>query len=292
MPDVFAILRWSLYLTLVAVSGCATLSTFTLPTLKEAVQQQDWQAMQTRFSMGTPVDERIDDQNTTALLRLAQNNRLDLVQDLLKLGANPYIQNQVGESALDYLPRTEPWVLALEDAGRSEWQKAVDAIQANETLRLARLMRSERFYRYTTNKRGDLLSHLAVRAACESCLATLAGADFDLVRVNPLTRQTPLMVAAQDAHLSLIQVLVQRNPTVNQKDRNGWTALHFACGSGRGENGEDKRRATLVRRLLNQGARTDLRTVERLTPLELAVARDYTEVVKVLLEHEAGAGKY
>lgn len=278
-------------LALIAVlPGCVTHSTPDIPTLTHAVYQQDWEAMQARFALGSAVDERLDPQNNTALLLLARAGRLDLVQQLLKRGANPFTQNQYGESALDFLPRSEPWVLAMEDAGLSTWNQAVDAIKSGQILLLTRLLRSERFYRYTPDRKGDLLSHIAVRAGCESCLGALAGADFDLHRVNPLTRQTPLMVAAQEGQPSLLQVLVHRNRSINQKDRQGWTALHFACGSG--DINQDKVRARIVQRLLEHGARPDLRTSQRLSPLELAVAKDYTEVVRILLEHEAAKGKY
>ena len=45
--------------------------------------------------------------------------------------------------------------------------------------------------------------------------------------------QTPLHVACMEGHGGLVEVLIGFKADPNQRDCNGWTAMHFCCSSGK-----------------------------------------------------------
>jgi ankyrin repeat protein len=65
--------------------------------------------------------------------------------------------------------------------------------------------------------------------------------------------------AAYNGHLPVVQCLVQRRANVHHRDRDGWTALHNACGRGH---------LRIVQHLVEHGsANIDVQSQQGHTPL-------------------------
>lgn len=79
-------------------------------------------------------------------------------------------------------------------------------------------------------------------------------------------------LAAYHNHPSLALVLLESNSSINQSDKQGWTALHWAI---------DRDHAEIVQLLIDKGARTDLRSYRG----ELAITRAKSLRVKDILKH-------
>ena len=94
-----------------------------LPPVLLAILRQDLELLRLMFAKGADLDVR-DRSGSTALMWAALNETGDagVVEELLRLGADPLAANQVGETALTWaLRRGEtPAVAALRKAGASE----------------------------------------------------------------------------------------------------------------------------------------------------------------------------
>lgn len=108
--------------------------------------------------------------------------------------------------------------------------------------------------------------------------ALAAGANINVVDARGAT---PLMLATASVgadDVDIVNMLLQRRATSTSTDKNGWTALHHACRSGKTE----------VARLLTK-AKCDLAqiTADGKSTILLAVYEGKIGMVKNLLKHEA-----
>ncbi|XP_045917766.1 kinase D-interacting substrate of 220 kDa B [Micropterus dolomieu] len=90
--------------------------------------------------------------------------------------------------------------------------------------------------------------------------------------------QTPLMVAAEQGNLEILQELIRRGATVNLDDIDGWTALISAAKEGHIE---------VVRELLENNANLEHRDMGGWTALMWAAYKGRTDVAQLLLEKGA-----
>lgn len=94
---------------------------------------------------------------------------------------------------------------------------------------------------------------------------------WDVDMREPNTCATPLMPAASNAHLPVIDWLVEHGADVNARDDALWTPLHFGAKSG-----------ACVQRLLQAGANPLLEDYEGLRPLRFARTYEDAEAIKLL----------
>ena len=121
---------------------------------------------------------------------------------------------------------------------------------------------------YTASSAGDLGS---VRAALAR------GEDSNIRGENTMT---PLMTAAYHGHTSIVSVLLsQPGVDLGTRDIWGFTALHWACDSGR-----DEIVRMLVNRLGEEGC--NVRGVGNMTPIMMAVYRNHVSTVRLMCEQE------
>ncbi|XP_041827164.1 kinase D-interacting substrate of 220 kDa B isoform X2 [Melanotaenia boesemani] len=90
--------------------------------------------------------------------------------------------------------------------------------------------------------------------------------------------QTPLMVAAEQGNLEIVQELIRRGANVNLDDVDRWTALISAAKEGHIE---------VVRELLENDANLELRDMGGWTALMWAAYKGRTDVAQLLLERGA-----
>ena len=109
---------------------------------------------------------------------------------------------------------------------------------------------------------------------------------------------TALMEAVRKGRTATARLLLERGAEVNRGNRNGFTALFFACFSGptilamaRGGTNlsiqSSEGQTEMVRLLIDAGADPNAATKDGFTPLMAACGEGYVRIVELLLE--AGA---
>ena len=84
-----------------------------------------------------------------------------------------------------------------------------------------------------------------------------------------------LIMASQDGHIGVVEVLLENNAQVNLQADKGWSALMIAS-----QNGHNK----VVKMLIDNCANVNLRSDDGWTALMIASEKGQCEVVKILLE--------
>ena len=102
------------------------------------------------------------------------------------------------------------------------------------------------------------------------------GVDFNMERYG----KTPLMYAAMDSSLKVVDFLVDGGADPSIEGEKGWTALHYAASEGNVEN---------INWLIEKGARNVVNKKDSSgeTPLHIAARRGYTQSVNALIENGA-----
>ena len=109
-----------------------------------------------------------------------------------------------------------------------------------------------------------------------------AKADSTLTNNDGLS---PLMRAVDQGHIELVRLLATNKATLNQKDKDGWTALHFTANKS--NKGGDAVQADMAQLLIKAGAMVDSLNHELVSPLQLAALNNYPQLVQVLLKNKA-----
>jgi ankyrin repeat protein len=129
-----------------------------------------------------------------------------------------------------------------------------------------------------------------------------AGADINLADKNDLG-YTPLIRAAREGQLSMVQRLVEKGSNLETGDSRGGTAILQSCigahrdvleyliGFGGNVVGADKGSFESCARLLDFGADKDAGDMYGFTPLIGAVVGGYERIVQLLLDNGADKNK-
>lgn len=131
------------------------------------------------------------------------------------------------------------------------------------------------------NKRGQTALIRAAEYQREELVTLLLEKGADVEFIGERHARTPLMEAAGVGNNSIIKQLVGKGATVNAKDYEGTTPLHFAVMYGHLET---------VKLLIELGADPNVQAAGLgRTPMSLAEANGYMEIVQIL--KDAGAKK-
>ncbi len=122
---------------------------------------------------------------------------------------------------------------------------------------------------------------ILIKACKDGDLAKVTQAVEGGTNVNKKTPDnlTPLFIAAENKHKSVVEYLLSKGASINEKNGpSGLTALYQACFSGS---------LDIAKVLVNAGADVNLKSTEGLTPLFIAVQKNHKPVVKYLLSKGA-----
>lgn len=147
-------------------------------------------------------------------------------------------------------------------------------LESSETLSTVWvIIWSWRFSHHTEFGILHWISHLGLASLAKICLDN--GMFPDVADEDGCC---PLSYAAQTGHVIVVQLLLERNADVNQKDYFGQTALSHAAAEGH---------EPVVRLLLAHNAAVDSTSRDGATALSYAARRGHDTVGRLLLEHNA-----
>ncbi|MBR5130230.1 MAG: ankyrin repeat domain-containing protein [Alphaproteobacteria bacterium] len=193
--------------------------------------------------------------NTLLHWALMTNNE-DMVQFLLKRGANPSIRNRTRITAF-YIAAQKGNVAAMDMM-----------LQTKETKK--EVMSNS--YNWTS-------LHMAVRECWKETTKFLLKKGADINAKNAVGK-TPLHIASAKWNTELLKEILKSKPDLNIQDSNGNTPLHDAVLS-------NTTSPQNVKMLLAHGASPMIRNYEGLTPLQLAFRRQKMQESQMLSNAES-----
>ncbi len=96
-------------------------------------------------------------------------------------------------------------------------------------------------------------------------LESYSARNKNIANVSDNTGTTPLMWAAMNNQISVMNLLLKFDADINAQDDDGWTALHFAAAS------ESYKAAEL---LINYKANADIKNLDDKKPIDIASDSD------------------
>ena len=126
--------------------------------------------------------------------------------------------------------------------------------------------------------------------------------------------QTPLMLACSNGEVEIVKALLEKDLEIDQQDKSGWNALHRACAQGHLEVVKlliekkpqmaagtsaastplhlacQNQHLQIVEFLLNNGAFANYKNRNGKTPLDIAIAKNNTELQTILQKYNAKKG--
>ncbi|XP_055087022.1 kinase D-interacting substrate of 220 kDa B isoform X1 [Periophthalmus magnuspinnatus] len=98
------------------------------------------------------------------------------------------------------------------------------------------------------------------------------------VNLDDIDSWTSLICAAKEGHIEVVQELLENGANLEHRDMGGWTALMWAAYKGRTE---------VARLLLEKGANPNITGQYSVYPIIWAAGRGHAEIVHLLLQHSA-----
>uniref|UniRef100_A0A182IY34 Ankyrin n=1 Tax=Anopheles atroparvus TaxID=41427 RepID=A0A182IY34_ANOAO len=197
-----------------------------------------------------------------ALHLAAKDGHYDIVNELLKRGANVDNATKKGNTALH--------IASL--AGQKEIIQLL--LQYNASVNVQSQNGFTPLYMAAQENHDECVNYLLAKGA-NPALATENEHNPD---VSSKSGFTPLHIAAHYGNVNVAQLLIEKGADVNFTAKHNITPLHVACKWGK---------LNMVKLLIANHARIDSITRDGLTPLHCAARSGHDQVIEVLLEHGA-----
>ena len=121
-----------------------------------------------------------------------------------------------------------------------------------------------------------------IEKCCEENLLILLKYILDVKKVNIVTNKSLLLLASRRGHKEIVQLLVENGIDINQTNKDGQNALHWACENGNNEIAEF---------LIQNGINLKQKDIFQQNVLHWASRRGYREIVKLLIEEGIDANQ-
>lgn len=234
--------------------------------LIKAVKKEDIELVQELLERGADVNFQDKDGGWTPLHNAVQSGRKDIVDLLLRFGADPCRRKKNGAT---------PFIIAGLVGNVELLQlflsKGADVNESDENGFTA-------FMEAASYGKVDALRFLHEKGAKVN-LGRKTKEDQERLRKGGATA---LMDAAQNGHLEVVKVLLdEMGADVKARDNMGRNALIRAF-----RNSDNSKVEVITRLLLDYGADVNVRGEKGKTPLILAVEKEHIGLVKKLLEQE------
>lgn len=267
----------------------------------QAVKENDADKVQQFMKEGINPDEpNWNNNGRPAIIEAAYHGHINTVKVLLQAGANPNVQNMLGETALHnaFHPKTfsKELVSLLLDHGADVNMR--EKLNGYTAVHIA-----AKFCTSTVNKavRKDILEVLSLLCKKADVTVTSARKETAMHRLvsgsvdwtEPLQilidfkfelnaqndrGETSLMCAIDKGNYKMAELLVQKGACVNIKDRHFQTALHHSV---------QKNLLRLVLLLLDAQCDVNAADLNGDTALQIAASKGLTDMVRVLLSNPA-----
>jgi ankyrin repeat protein len=265
------------------------------PDLIDAIKHGTLDDVTTELDKVTRVNAGDAENKDTPLHHAMSHGNIDIVKELLNIGADVDAVNQDWDTPLhnasanghdevvevlldkesgrlaDMKAVNQDWDTPLHNASANGHDEVVEVLLDKESGRLADMK--------AVNKDGDTPLHLASANGHDAVVGVLLDHGADMKAVNE-EKQTPLHSAVVNGNNGwVIELLLDKESgrlaDVNAADKDGDTPLHIAS-----QLGYD----AVAKQLLIHEADVDARNKADKTPLHLASSYGHRAVVKVLLD--------
>lgn len=286
--------------------------------LHAAILNNNLEAVQALIDEGA--DMRLTDfHGKNALHLAAARGYAHIVQALLAAGADKTSKTSDGKTALEltqdaktivYLGGAAPQVTQVEDS----LMKSIEAANYHFIARQLRHLDQDINSTDPTQDATTALQQAARLGNNEAVKRLLEhGADVNLSDAN---RQTALHKAVEGGHLAVVQTLLAHGAAIDLPDGNGYTPLFYTCSKNdkleiakvlveygadinyKTSNGDrllhlvaESNNLRLLQYFLSKKALVNLRGCNTQTPLYIAAAKGYEQIVQALLQAGADANQ-
>jgi ankyrin repeat protein len=270
-----------------------------------AIEKNNLQELREQIP-GTNLDEINEEEGVTPLIAAVMFGRSEMVQVLLRSGANPNLGDKAnGATPLMWGSVTNPGEIALEKGiPIPSIQSKIEIVQA--------LLKSGARINEKDQWGGCALQWGADAGNIEIVkILVAAGADINSQDMDGFT---PLIAAANyetERHNEVVKFFLSKGAKVDQKSKKGETALFFAIHNFKIDNvatlikaGADinlqaqngisplmkavqLRRVEITKQLLGAGADARAKNHDGKTPLAIATESGYTEIIDILKKYGA-----
>ena len=223
----------------------------------------------------------------TPLMRAARAGRADVVQRLLKAGADPSAMRPVftATALTEAIDSDQPDVVQALLAAGASVDQAINSHHVTPlhyaakrgNAQIVDLLLKAGASVSATDDDGRTPLHLSVWSNHLEASKALLAAHAPL-EVKDNRGLTPLIYASAAGNPRIVEALVAAGADVNGRSSIGATALHNAASEGCDD---------VAKWLLDHGASVNAETRDAVTPLIFAATHENSDVIRVLLEHGA-----
>ncbi|MGD2180784.1 ankyrin repeat domain-containing protein [Lusitaniella coriacea] len=285
----------------------------TLSDIDETVESVDLAANRAQLS-GSQMAQPENAADTYPVILAARCGHADVLQILLEAGADPYRKDGEGLAACDWAirheyphilevlrrfdadtPKVSPEEYLLDAAEQGdvsaveEWLEKGAAVDTRDVRRQTRnytplMLAAAQGHPEVARVLLDAGADANVRDRVDSNQKQPNGMILDHCSYDTLKEMgfvlglTPLMLAAMQGHVSVVELLIARQTDVNARDCLGKDALCLACSNGH---------LPVVRALVNAGVSINQQDSQGDTPLLLALSHQHIPLATFLVESGA-----
>lgn len=251
------------------------------------------EAVKQNIADGVDVDKKDDQSSKTPLFLATEGGHLETVKLLIESGANIDAKDEwSGRTALNLAAEkanvdiikyliAEGADVKIMSNGR---YSTLHAAAGNGLLEIVGILIGKGADVNASSKSGDTVLSAAVGAGHVDVVKLLIAEGADVNVKNESWGDTFLHMAANRGYKEIVEILIASGVDVNSMKRNGRTPL-FSAIVGFFDDASDRK--AIVEVLIANGADVNVMSTFDGMPLDAALSREHSEIVKILRRHGA-----